>query len=344
MIADGHAADFLSIQQLRAFCLVFERQSFTAAAAELGLSPPTIWEQVRALEGRYACVLFARRGRRIEPSPAATLLYDSLRPLLAGIDSTFPLLREAGGDYPRTLTLVTGARMMLEDLGPALGRFRQRFGNVTLRLMHGNAKAAEELVVRGEADLAMTLEPGPGLLGRGVAIERAYPINYLVLIPKRHPLAKVRSPALRDLVEHALVVGHRGTYGRQLLEQALHREGLLGRARIVAETDNSAFTIACVRSGMGVGVVAGRAAGFLSRDLVARSLQPQLGQAWIALLWKRGKLLSPTVTALIELVRDLSPERRLAAAAIPARSKPGPRARDIQTALTRDSPRSRAGP
>jgi DNA-binding transcriptional LysR family regulator len=305
MKAHDSPADQLSVQQLRAFCLVFERQSFTAAATEMGLSAPTIWEQVRALEGRYGGVLFERRGRRIQPTPVAGLLFESLKPLLAGVDSTFELLREAGGDHPRGLTLVTGARMMLEDLGPALKQFQKRFPQVALRLMHGNAKAAEDLVVAGAADLALTLEPGPGGAGRGVTVERAYPIDYLALIPKRHRLAGGAALSLRALVGYPLVVGHSGTYGRQLLQQALHREGLLGRARIVAETDTSAFTIACVRAGMGLGVVAGRPAGFLTRDLVARTLQPQLGQAWIALLWKKGQLLSQTVQALIELVRGL---------------------------------------
>jgi DNA-binding transcriptional LysR family regulator len=305
MKAEPRPADQLSVQQLRAFCLVFERQSFTAAAAELGLSAPTIWEQVRALEGRYGGVLFERRGRRIQPTPVAGLLFESLKPLLAGVDSTFELLREADGDHPRSLTLVTGARMMLEDLGPALQQFHQRFPQVALRLMYGNAKVAEDLVLAGAADLALTLEPGPGLAGRGVTALRAYPIDYLALIPRRHRLAKGDALALRALVEHPLVVGHSGTYGRQLLEQALHREGLLDRARIVAETDTSAFTVACVRAGMGVGVVAGRAAGFLTRDLVARTLEPQLGQAWIALLWKKGQLLSRTAQTLVELVRQL---------------------------------------
>jgi DNA-binding transcriptional LysR family regulator len=73
--------------------------------------------------------------------------------------------------------------------------------------------------------------------------------------------------------------------------------------QIVAETDTSAFTIACVRAGMGVGVVAGRSHGILSRDLVTRSLAPHLGQAWIAFLWKRGRQLTATVQALMRLIR-----------------------------------------
>src|SRR5262245_24834810 len=124
MIAQvAHSADQLSVQQLRSFCVVYEKQSYAAAADQLRLPVPTLWEQVRTLEKRYDKVLFARRGRRIEPTPAAGVLYQSLRSLLSGLDSTFDLLHEQETGAPRTLTLVTGARMMLEDLGPSLKKF-----------------------------------------------------------------------------------------------------------------------------------------------------------------------------------------------------------------------------
>ena len=303
--ATPQAADDLAVAQLRAFCVVFERESFSAAARELGLAAPTVWEQVRSLEKRYQAVLFTRRGRRIEPTQSATLLFQSLGPLLAGLDSTFDLVREQRGDFARTLTIVTGARMMLEDLAPPLAQFRRQYKSVCLRLLHRNATAAaEELVLAGQADLALTLEPGPGVASRGVSVERAYPIDYLAVFPRRHPLAHERSLRLAAIVKHPLIVGHSGTYGRQLLEQALHHEGLSGRTQIVAETDTSAFTIACVRSGMGVGIVAGQAGGFLVRGLATRSLAPQLGQAWIAFLWKKGRQLTPTVQSLVQLIRQ----------------------------------------
>ncbi|MCI0357950.1 MAG: substrate-binding domain-containing protein, partial [Planctomycetaceae bacterium] len=66
----------------------------------------------------------------------------------------------------------------------------------------------------------------------------------------------------------------------------------------------SAFTIACVRAGMGIGIVAGQPQGFLTRGLATRSLQPQLGQAWIAFLWQKGRQLTPTVRALVQLIRE----------------------------------------
>jgi DNA-binding transcriptional LysR family regulator len=297
-------SDGLAVQQLRSFCVVFEKQSYAAAAAELGIAVPTIWQQVRTLERRYQAVFFARRGRRIQPTSAAARLYQSLRSLLSGLDSTFELLREEDGSFPRTVTLVAGARMMLEDLGRPLKRFRDKYPQVCLRLLHGHDQAAEDLIMRDEADLALTLESGPGLVRRAVYSERAYPIDYLAVFPKRHPLASTKSVTLADLVRHPLIVGHTRTYGRQLLEQALHHEGLLDQVQVAAETDTSAFTIACVRAGMGIGIVAGRPGGFLARDLTTRSLADRLGQAWIAFLWKRGKHLTTAVQTLIELIRE----------------------------------------
>src|SRR6476620_12318194 len=105
------ATDALAIQQLRSFCLVWEKRSYAAAARDLGISVPTLWEQVRAIEKRTGQVLFVRRGRRIEPTHAADILRDSIEPLLTALDSTFASLHESGGDAPRTLTLLTGARM-----------------------------------------------------------------------------------------------------------------------------------------------------------------------------------------------------------------------------------------
>jgi DNA-binding transcriptional LysR family regulator len=123
--ADALRANDLTVQQLSSFCLVFERQSYSVAAKELGLSVPTVWDQVQSLARRYDTLLFEKRGRRIFPTPSAEVLHEALGPLLAGVDSTFDLVREGKAQGP-ALTIVVGVRMMLEELGPPLKRFRDR--------------------------------------------------------------------------------------------------------------------------------------------------------------------------------------------------------------------------
>lgn len=294
-------ADQLTVQQLRSFCAVFERQSYAAAARELRLAVPTIWEQVRAVERRYETALFVRQGRRIVSSPAAQTLYHALEPMLTGLDSTFALVAES--DTPQSITVACGMRMLWEDFGKPLKSFRQRFPDVTLRLLHADLRAAQRMVIKGTVDLALTLEPQPGRLNRHVASEPAYPIDYLAVLPKRHPLAKKSRLRLGDLAGEPLVLGHSGTSARQVFDQAVHREQLSDHMRPVAETDNSAFTIFCVQTGLGVGIIAGRPNESLTRGLVTRSLRADLGQGRVVFLWKRGRHLSPAVRQLMELLR-----------------------------------------
>lgn len=307
---NGFTADRLAVQPLRSFCLVYEKQSFSAAARSLGLSAPTVWAHVQTLARQYQTVLFRRRGRRVEPTTSAEVLYAALRPLLAGLDSTFELVQDVGQIHPRTLTLVSGARLLLEDLGPPLARFCQLFPQIRLRLVHHNDGLAASMVASGEADLALTLQPIREAATLHVQIERAFPIEYLAIVPRRHPLARRRRLSLKELVSYPLILGHPGTYSRQLFEQALHRRGLQTALRIVAETDSSAFTAACVRAGMGVGIIAGRRDGLLCRGLASFSLASELGTAWIAFLLRRGTLPSRPLKALIDAIRGgVSPAR-----------------------------------
>src|SRR5215475_9772730 len=85
----------LSLAQLRSFCEVCRRAGYAAAARELDLTSPAVWEQVKALERHYGCRLLAKAGSRIEPTPEGAQLLELLGPVLAGLDSTKDVLLQA---------------------------------------------------------------------------------------------------------------------------------------------------------------------------------------------------------------------------------------------------------
>src|SRR3982750_1314134 len=70
-------------RQLAAFCAVVERKSFSQAAERLGVTQPAVSLQIRALEKRLRGQLFARPGRRVEPTEAGIRLYRGAQRLLA---------------------------------------------------------------------------------------------------------------------------------------------------------------------------------------------------------------------------------------------------------------------
>jgi DNA-binding transcriptional LysR family regulator len=292
----------LSVAQLRTFQQVMREGGYAAASRVSHLSVPTVWQHIRALEKVYAVELFEKVGRQVRPTDAANKLYEQLDTILVQLESTFELISEPTAD--RSIRVVTGVRMMLEDLAEPLAAFHKRHAN-RLEIRHGNDRRAEELLLADEADIAMTLEPGLKQKSSKIHYEPAYSVEFLAVTKKNHPYAQSRSNRLCDLAEHDLVVTASRTHGRDALDQAFHREGLT--AKIVAETDNSAFTIACVSAGMGVGILAGRSSGILSKQLVTRSLRDHLGQRRIVLMWRKGRLLTETMLELVDDVKRLGP-------------------------------------
>lgn len=291
------AAD-LSIAQLHTFRQVMRQGGYAAAARVSHLSAPAVWQHVQALEKAYGVELFERDGRQVKPTEAAHRLYQEVDGILVRLESTFDVVE--GPSEHEVIRLVTGVRMMLEDLAAPLAAFRRCFPN-RLVIHHGNDRRAEELLIADEADLAMALEPGPKQASPLIHYEPAYTVDFLAVARKSHPYAKARSPALCELGRHALIVTTAGTHGRDALDEAMHRERLT--ANIAVETDNSAFTIACVAAGMGVGIVAGRAEGELVKRLAVRPLSKQLGRRRIVLMWRHGRLLTEPMLRLVEEIK-----------------------------------------
>ncbi|HRX82661.1 MAG TPA: LysR family transcriptional regulator, partial [Pirellulaceae bacterium] len=287
------------------FEAVYEEGSYSAAARRMGQSVPTTWEQIKCVEKAYQTRLFDRQGRQIVAMAAADELIKSIKPVLAGMRSSFEMLHEHDETIPQKITLATGVRMMLDELAPKLRQFQREFTDVQLRLMNADNRTSQQYILDGTADIALMLEPTPDMTHLAISYQPAYSIDYLAVMPKTHRLAKKKSIELSDLVDSPIVVGHQGTVGRRLLEQSLHSRGLLHKLRVSAETDNSAVTIACVKAGLGIGVLAGAANGPQLRPLASRSLRKHLGQARIVSLTQKGRQSTGAMRRLLELIHDI---------------------------------------
>ncbi|MEW4526594.1 LysR family transcriptional regulator [Maioricimonas sp. JC845] len=305
-ISPGDRAAMLSVQQLRTFCAVYRYQGYAAAEPHLGLAVPTMWEQIKAMEQVYRSPLFERQGRRIVPTPLADMLYRQILPILAGLESSFEIVEEHAGYIPDRVSIVTGVRMMLEELGPPLREFQKAYPDVRLRLMHADNITAQQRVLDEQADLALMIEPPPALTRPGLTYKRLYSLDAMAVLPRRHRQAKAARIALADIIDDPLIVGNAQTVGRQLLEHALYRQGLLPRLRIAAETDNSAFTVACVRAGLGVGIIAGTLKGGLLKQVVARSLRDELGRTFVVAAIREGREPTWLLRSLLETLEGAS--------------------------------------
>src|SRR5262249_49546729 len=109
----------IQLPQLRSFCLAATQGNFTAAAKALGLSAPTVWEQVRGLERRLGATLLIRRGRMVELTAEGRLLLHLIQPHVSGLDSLERLFEAQRSELPQRLTVASTPNMLAYHLiGP----------------------------------------------------------------------------------------------------------------------------------------------------------------------------------------------------------------------------------
>jgi LysR family glycine cleavage system transcriptional activator len=246
-----------SIAALRAFDAAARLSSFTAAADELGVTQSAVSHAIRDLEARLSVSLFRRDGRRLDLTDAgkryAPFVREALAKLRAGeLAVTDPARRS------RILTVSVSPSFAAKWLGPRIGEFAARHGDLDLRI---SATAQHVDFTDDEIDLAIRHGDGdwPALAAIRLCTEMWLPVCAPALAGKKlTPREIARSP----LIHHRDDAPWRRWFGAHGLEAAQIP------ARGVTFSDMSLAIDAAVA---GQGVALARSA-LAARDIIAGRL------------------------------------------------------------------------
>jgi DNA-binding transcriptional LysR family regulator len=116
------------------FLRVAERRSFTAAAAELRVTPAAVSHAIKQLEARIGVALFARTTRDVGLTEAGRRFLEHARPGLAQLAEAFEAARRLG-DAPSGLLRLNVPRLALPGIvEPLLGPFRAAYPAVEVEI------------------------------------------------------------------------------------------------------------------------------------------------------------------------------------------------------------------
>jgi DNA-binding transcriptional LysR family regulator len=213
----------MDTRQLAAFCAVVERRSFSQAADRLGVTQPAVSLQVRALEKRLGAQLLDRSGRRVEPTEAGWRLYRGAQRMLA-LEGQLVAEVAATGEGALAGDLVLGA-----STGPAavaipvaLAEFQRQNPDVRVFLTVSDTHSVVERVAARELELGIV---GAARRHRGVRFEPFFSDQVILACPPSHPFAG-RTITLDELREDTLILMQDGAGVRQIVEDALRRQGV----------------------------------------------------------------------------------------------------------------------
>ena len=214
----------MTLDQLRVFVAVAERQHVTRAAEALHLAQSAVSAAIAALEARHGVKLFHRAGRGITLTDAGVLFLDEARAVLARAEGAELALAELGGLKRGTIALQASQTIASYWLPRHLVAFRRAHPGIEIRLSIGNTAQAAEAVLAGAADLGFVEgELDAPRAGRPAASAR----DQLVIVTgASHPWTRQRHVAPHDLLQSDWVLREPGSGTRSVFEAALAGFGL----------------------------------------------------------------------------------------------------------------------
>ncbi|HEY4318773.1 MAG TPA: LysR family transcriptional regulator [Herbaspirillum sp.] len=213
----------MTLEQLRIFVEVAERQHLTQAAAALYLTPSAVSSAIRALEDRYGVPLFNRVGRRIETTETGRAFLSEARHTLASARAAEMMLSEMGSLKRGSLRLQASQTIASYWLPPLLVDFQKRHPAIAIELTVGNTQSVAEAVLAGDADLGFV----EGQVEDDALTVKEVGRDRLVMVAAPgHPLAHGKSIAARDLLDCRWIMRETGSGTRSAFAAVLKSHAL----------------------------------------------------------------------------------------------------------------------
>ena len=247
----------MNFQQLRILRETV-RQDFnlTTVANTLFTSQPGVSKHIKDLEDELGVEIFVRRGKRLlgltEPGKEVLAVVERI---LLDTQNVRSIAEHFSSRETGNLVIATTHTQARYALPEVVKQFKADYPKVHLVLHQGSPKEIAELLIAGDADIAIATE---WLLNvPEIATFPYYTWHHAVIVPVGHPLTELENITLADIAEYPIVTYHEGFTGRTNIDRRFAEEGLL--PDIVLSAIDADVIKTYVDIGLGIGIIASMA-------------------------------------------------------------------------------------
>jgi DNA-binding transcriptional LysR family regulator len=312
------------VQRLRAFALVLDLGSISAAASVLGYTQSAVSQQLAALEREMGTPLVDRSQRPLRATAAGALLQPHVERVLAAVGGAEAAADELRSGSPR-LRLAAFPSALSSFVPAAVRDMRRAHPDLVVRVLQLETREAVERLRGGDADLAV-IHHMPGLAvpdTTGLERRRLLIDHLHVVVPDGHRLARRGAVSIADLETEPLILPRRDTPAgrfRSIVEHLCAQAGFA--PRIAYELDDLPAAQAFVAAGIAVVPMHGLVLATLPLGVAALPLAERPASRTVEALAPVGAS-STVVTDLVDrLARAADAYRVSPPAEAPAGSRP----------------------
>jgi LysR family hydrogen peroxide-inducible transcriptional activator len=291
----------MELQQLRYLVEVAKSHSFTRAAEECHVTQPTLSHQIRKLEEEMGEPLFQRRKKGAFLTPLGERLIEHARSILGSVET----VRHEASAFSKKIQgrlhvgiIPTVAPYFLPRL---LSACQKKHPGISFQVTEDPTESLLAAMRRGTIDVAVL---SPPIAGDDLKFKDLFEDEFLLALPRGHPLARAKSIGLVDVQAYPMILMNDAHCLRGQTLSLCKRAGFTPQVFIQsAQLDT---VLAMVEAGLGVSLVPKSARGsFLHRKVVFRSLYPEKVSRYISLAWPKQSAATRALHAFIEVAGSL---------------------------------------
>jgi LysR family cyn operon transcriptional activator len=194
--------DPVEIRHLRYFLAVAEAGSFSRAANRLGISQPSVSQQMRDLEAGLRVSLFQRRGKRILLTPKGLIFQEHARAILRQLENFLQELSSEPGQLRGALHLGVVPILNVPLVPDLLGLFAADHPGISVIVEEISSTEIETALEEGRMDV------GLGFVTRhspNLRYERLCTDEFALIVSAAHPWSHRRVIPLSELHQQRLL-------------------------------------------------------------------------------------------------------------------------------------------
>jgi DNA-binding transcriptional LysR family regulator len=237
----------MTLEQLRIFIAVADKQHMTEAAKQLNLTQSATSAAIAALEARYAIKLFDRIGRGIVLTQTGRDFLSEARAVVVRAKAAAQILNDLAGLKRGSVTIAASQTVANYWLPSRIQMFHAAHPGIDLHLTIANTEQVARAVHGGNADLGFVEGE---VDDASLAIRKIDGDSLVVVVGVKHPWVGRKRITPKDLTSTAWVLRERGSGTRSMFEAALRKSGIkLTDLGIALELPSNEAVRAAIESG-----------------------------------------------------------------------------------------------
>ncbi|TBL80989.1 LysR family transcriptional regulator [Paenibacillus thalictri] len=296
----------MDTRNIQYFIAVYEHLHFTKAAEELGISQPTLSQQIRIMEAEFGTPLFDRIGKKVVATEAGKLLRLYGETMLQAERDAKSAIKELLSGEQGTVRLTVLPSDLDFQLVPLFVQFKSKYPGIQLQVF--SAIHVQEEVLSHKVDI------GIGLKGPTDKRLIQIPLGsepYHLFVKAGSEFCDRKEVTLGDLMHLPIVMYPKGYLGRDLVDEVFRNEGLELTAAM--ETSSATSLLQLVSAGVGATI---QPKGLLSQhpirpDIVAIPIKEPAPVRHLELMYCADRFIGSSQRQLMNWLMDFFKNRFL---------------------------------